>query len=85
VQSLLERGKGDVIFNFTKGIARNVEKARSNSSYISSLQRYFGESDNDWLQCSGYDSLVTYFRHKLENVNNIRRTTFRIDVKADDN
>jgi three-Cys-motif partner protein len=83
VQSLLARGKGDLVFNFTEGIARNVEKARNVPSYVASLQRYFG--DRDWMQCFGYDKLIAYFSRKLESVDQIRRTIFRIDVKADDN
>ncbi|MGD0176032.1 MAG: three-Cys-motif partner protein TcmP [Candidatus Bathyarchaeia archaeon] len=85
VESLLAHGKGDLIFNFTEGIARNVEKARTDPSYLPSLQRYFGESDNDWLQCDGYDRLIDHFSYRLGHVNEIRRTTFRIDVRGEDN
>lgn len=79
--TLLGRGKGDLVFNFTEGVARNVEKARTDRAYIPSLQRYFGESENEWFQYDGYDELIDHFSSKLQHVNQIERTTFRIDIK----
>jgi len=81
IEILLGRGKGDLVFNFTEGVARNVAKARSDDSYVPSLQRYFGAPENEWLQYDGYDELIDYFGSKLQRVRQIERTTFRIDVK----
>lgn len=79
--TLLGRGKGDLVFNFTEGVARNVKKARTDRSYIPSLQRYFGESENEWFQYDGYDELIDHFSSKLQHVSQIDRTAFRIDIK----
>lgn len=85
IETLLSHGKGDLIFNFTEGIARNVQKARSNPSYIPMLRQYFGESEEEWLQLDGYEELIEHFKQKLSNVNEIKRTVFRIDVRDEGN
>jgi three-Cys-motif partner protein len=85
VSTLLGRGKGDLIFNFTEGAARNVRKARTDPSYISSLEKYFGEPKESWLNIEGYDQLIAYFASKLRVVNRIGRTVFRIDIRDEGN
>jgi three-Cys-motif partner protein len=85
IQMLLGGGKGDLIFNFTEGVARNVQNARQDTSYVPSLQRFFAEPHEDWIQCDGYDALVDHFSSKFQMVNGIKRTTFRIDVADEAN
>lgn len=74
-----------MIFNFTEGVARNAEKARTNASYISLLEKYFGEPKDNWLHLKTYNQLVEYFSLKLRDVKEIKRLTFRIDVTDDRN
>lgn len=38
-------------------------------------------SSSEWLQYDGYNQLIEHFSHKLQHVNVIDRTIFRIDVK----
>jgi three-Cys-motif partner protein len=85
VETLLSRGKGDMIFNFTEGVARNVEKAKTDASYISSLRKYFGEAEENLLRLEGYEQLIDHFGTKLTLMNAIRRTVFRIDVRDEEN
>lgn len=81
LETLLGHGKGDLIFNFTEGVARNVEKARTDKSYRPLLERYFGEPESEWLHLKGYDELIEHYKTKLASVNGITRTVFRIDVR----
>jgi three-Cys-motif partner protein len=83
--TLLGRGKGDLIFNFTEGVARNVQKARTDPSYVPSLEKYFGDSEETWLHLDGYGPIIAYFASKLQVVNRIRRTVFRIDIRDEGN
>jgi len=85
VGTLLSRGKGDMIFNFTEGVARNVEKAKTDPSYINSLRKYFGESEENLFRLEGYEQLIDHFRAELVSINGIRRTVFRIDVRDEEN
>ena len=85
VETLLGGGKGDIIFNFTEGVARNVEKAKTEASYVASLRRYFGESAENLLRLEGYDQLIEHFGTKLTLVKGIRRTVFRTDVRDEEN
>ncbi len=83
--TLLGRGKGDLVFNFTEGVARNVQKARTDASYVPFLEKYFGDPHEAWLQLEGYGPIVEYFESKLQVVNRIRRTVFRIDIRDEGN
>jgi three-Cys-motif partner protein len=85
IEILLGRGKGDLIFNFTEGVARNVQKARDDPSYLPSLRRHFGEPEDVWLHLNGYDELIEHFGEKLALVGRIKRTTFRIDIRDEEN
>lgn len=83
--TLLGRGKGDLIFNFTEGVARNVQKARTDPSYVPLLEKYFGDNKDVWLALDGYSPIITYFESKLQVVNGIRRTVSRIDIRDEGN
>ena len=83
--TLLGRGKGDLIFNFTEGVARNVQKARTDPSYVPLLEKYFGDDKDIWFALDGYGPIITYFESKLQVVNGIRRTVFRIDIRDEGN
>jgi three-Cys-motif partner protein len=85
VETLVGRGKGDLIFNFTEGVARNVQIAKTDKSYIPALRQYFGEPEDEWLQLNGYAELIEHFRTKFSSVNGIARTTFRVDVQDEEN
>ena len=74
-----------MIFNFEESRDKNAEKARTNASYISLLEKYFGEPKDNWLHLKGYNQLVEYFSLKLRDVNGIKRQTFKIDVTNDRN
>jgi three-Cys-motif partner protein len=85
VQMLLGRGRGDLIFNFTEGVARNVQKAKSDATYIPALHEYFGERSDAWLHLEGYESLVEHYVQRLLVVNGMKRIVSRIDVRDDKN